>query len=55
MALDEPESDDVVEQINDIQVAIDPLIKEQTNGITLDYEEVKGERGLVMKGIHDRC
>ncbi|MBU9723748.1 MULTISPECIES: hypothetical protein [Bacillaceae] len=55
MALDEPEENDEVNEINGVQVAIDPVIKAQTEGITLDYEERGGQGGLLFKGVDDCC
>lgn len=47
MALDEPQNEDSIEQINGIQVAIDPEIAKMVKEVTLD----KKERGLVLTGI----
>jgi len=37
VALDEPQPDDHVEVINQIQVAIDPYLEEYTEELVLDY------------------
>ncbi|MDL4841220.1 iron-sulfur cluster assembly accessory protein [Aquibacillus rhizosphaerae] len=55
MALDEPQADDEVQEINGIVVAIDPIIKDQTNSLILDCQEQDGEKGLVLQGIEDCC
>jgi Fe-S cluster assembly iron-binding protein IscA len=37
LALDEPESNDIIVEINNIRVAIDPNVEPYTEGLTLDY------------------
>lgn len=36
LALDEPEADDIIVTINEITVAIDPIIEPNIEGLTLD-------------------
>ncbi|WP_226036803.1 hypothetical protein [Aquibacillus saliphilus] len=55
MALDEPHTDDEVKEINGISVAIDPNIKDQTEGVILNVQESDGEKGLVLQGLDDCC
>ncbi|MRH43553.1 hypothetical protein GH741_12770 [Aquibacillus halophilus] len=55
MALDEPHADDELKEINGINVAIDPIIKDQTEGVILNVKESNGEKGLVLEGIEDCC
>lgn len=52
LALDEPEEDDQISVINEIQVAIESTVIEQTEGLTLDYDE--NRQGLVLLG-NDSC
>nr|WP_240515343.1 hypothetical protein [Fictibacillus aquaticus] len=55
LALDEPEENDVIEQINGIRVALDFRISDHAKGITLDFEDTREGAGLVMKGQSDCC
>lgn len=54
LALEEPSTNDVVETINGIQVAIEKVIYENSDAITLDYQETASGAGLVMLG-NDNC
>lgn len=53
ISLQEAEENDVVEQVNGIQVAIQPDVKDQVDAITLELEEANGEMGLVLNGYQD--
>ena len=53
LALDEPEAEDKVTTINDIQVAIDPQIEDNTEILTLDFD--KQQNGLVLLGNESDC
>jgi len=53
ISLQEAEENDVVEQVNGIQVAIQPDVKDQVDAISLEVEEVNGEVGLVLNGAQD--
>lgn len=53
LALDEPESEDKITTINEIQVAIDPQIEEHLEGLTLDFD--KSQNGLVLLGNESDC
>ncbi|MDG5788006.1 hypothetical protein QA612_10945 [Evansella sp. AB-P1] len=55
LALEEPESADTIVEVNGVRVAIDPVIKSQTEMMTIDYEERNGKGGLLMKGLDDCC
>ncbi|MEQ6377648.1 hypothetical protein RZN22_16765 [Bacillaceae bacterium S4-13-58] len=55
MALDEPQGNDEIKEINGIKVAIDSMVKDQTEGIELDVEERDGQKGIVLNGISDCC
>jgi Fe-S cluster assembly iron-binding protein IscA len=54
LALEEPSANDVVETINGIQVAIEKVIFENSDAITLDYQQTASGAGLVMLG-NDNC
>jgi Fe-S cluster assembly iron-binding protein IscA len=53
LALDEPEADDKLVIINEVQVAIDPQIEPYTEGLTLDFN--KEVNGLVLLGNESDC
>jgi Fe-S cluster assembly iron-binding protein IscA len=53
LALDEPDKNDVVVTINDIQVAIDPDVEPYTEGLTLDYDQENN--GLMLVGNESSC
>ena len=53
MALDEPEAEDKVITINEIQVAIDPNIESYTEALVLDLD--KQMNGLVLRGNDSDC
>lgn len=55
MALDEPEEQDVVETINDINVAFDQKIYNETSALVLDLHESEEGSGLVLLGNEDDC
>ncbi|MBM6617125.1 hypothetical protein [Bacillus suaedaesalsae] len=53
MALDESEESDEIVIINEIKVAIDPMIKENVEGLTLD---ISGDgQGLSLLGDTGNC
>lgn len=53
LALDEPEKNDKVVTINEIQVAIDPDIEPYTENLTLDFNQEAN--GLVLLGNESNC
>lgn len=53
VSLQEAEKNDVIEQVNEIKVAIQPDVKEQLNGVSLEVEEDSGEMGLVLIGYNN--
>ena len=53
LALDEPEADDIIETISEIQVAFDPEIKPHTVSMILDHDK-ENER-LVLLGNESDC
>jgi len=50
VALQEAEENDSIEQINGVQVAIHPDVKNQLSGVTVNVEEENGEIGIVLDG-----
>lgn len=52
VGLEEAKSTDEVFTIEGIQVAVDPLIKEQLEGVTIHAEEENGEIGLLLAGYN---
>ena len=54
LALDEPEADDIIETINEIQVAIDPEIKPHTESMILDHDQ-DNERLVLLGNDSDCC
>ena len=53
VALQEAEEKDEVEQVNGLQIAISPDVKEQLQNVTIDVEEENGEMGIVLEGYHN--
>jgi Fe-S cluster assembly iron-binding protein IscA len=53
LALDEPDENDKVVTINEVQVAIDPDIEPYTDSLTLDYNQES--KGLVLLGNESDC
>lgn len=51
LALDEPEAEDSVLMINEIQVAIEPGLEDYSEGVLLEYD--KRRNGLVLIGSND--
>ena len=51
VGLDDPHSEDEIVSIEGIQVAIDPQVKPQVEGVTIHAEEENGEMGLVLQGF----
>ena len=56
VALQEAEENDLLEEVNGVNIAIQPEMKEQLKDVTLDVEEDNGEMGLVLNGYnHSSC
>ncbi|MBO2537212.1 Fe-S cluster assembly protein HesB [Rummeliibacillus suwonensis] len=55
VSLQEAEKNDVIEQVNEIKVAIQPDVKEELGGVSLEVEEDNGEMGLVLMGYNSTC
>ncbi|WP_026688978.1 iron-sulfur cluster biosynthesis family protein [Alteribacter aurantiacus] len=53
--LEEAQPKDHVSEVNGVKVAIDPTIKDQTENITLDFEEREGSRSIVLHGLDSCC
>jgi HesB-like selenoprotein len=53
LALDEPEADDIIVTINEIQVAIDPMIEPNIEDLILDRSG--NGKGISMIGNTGRC
>lgn len=53
LALDEPESEDKVVFINEIQVALNPDLEEYTKDLILDYDKYR--ESLVLLGNVSGC
>ncbi|UZJ80560.1 adhesin [Fictibacillus sp. KU28468] len=47
LSIDEPAENDMVQEINEISVAIDANVKEMTDSLTLDHQE----GGFVLVGM----
>jgi Fe-S cluster assembly iron-binding protein IscA len=52
VALTEPEENDIVEQVNGINIAIQEEMNEQLSNVTMDVEEEDGEMGIVLIGYN---
>ena len=52
MALDEPKEEDKIKIINEIQVAIEPLVEEEIDDLVVEYD--KSTNSFVLSG-HDDC
>ncbi|WP_313799145.1 hypothetical protein [Cytobacillus sp.] len=53
MALDEPEAEDKVIIMNDIQVAIDPQLEEDVKELVIEYD--RGRNAIVLSGNEGEC
>jgi Fe-S cluster assembly iron-binding protein IscA len=53
MALDEPNENDKVLTINEIQVAIDAQIIAETDDLVVEYDE--GRNAIVLSGNESEC
>ena len=53
VALQEPEENDVLDQVNELNIAIGVDVKEQLRNVTIDVEEENGEIGIVLKGYNN--
>ena len=53
VSLQEAEENDVIEQVNGLQIAIQTDMKEQLSDVTIDVEEENGEIGLVLNGYNN--
>jgi iron-sulfur cluster assembly protein len=53
VSLQEAEENDVLEQVNGLQMAIQADMKERLSHVTIDVEEENGEMGLVLNGYND--
>lgn len=51
VGLDDAQATDEVTLIEGIQVAVDPQVKAQLEGVTIHAEEENGEMGLVLLGF----
>lgn len=50
VGLEEAKSEDEILAIDGIEIAIDPLVKNQLEGVTIHAEEENGEIGLLLVG-----
>ena len=48
VALQDPEENDVLEQVNGLNIAIQVDLNEQLSNVTIDVEEENGEMGIVL-------
>jgi Fe-S cluster assembly iron-binding protein IscA len=55
LSLDEATDEDIVETINGVQVAFEKNIVEQTEGLSLDFQETPQGSGLVLVGANECC
>lgn len=55
MALDEPQENDRVEELNGIRVSIDERIVSYTEDLTVDFQQTEQGAGLVFLGQEDCC
>jgi Fe-S cluster assembly iron-binding protein IscA len=55
MALDEPQENDQVEELNGIRVSIDERIVSYTEELTVDFQKTEQGAGLVFLGQEDCC
>jgi hypothetical protein len=53
MALDEPEAEDKVAIINEIQVAIDPQLEHEVKELVIEYD--RGRNAIVLSGNESEC
>ncbi|MCF6410344.1 hypothetical protein L1611_11500 [Alkalihalobacillus sp. EGI L200015] len=55
MALDEPQENDKVKELNGIRVSIDERMVSVTEGITVDFQQTPQGAGLVFLGQDECC
>ena len=56
VALQEPEDNDLLEEVNGVNIAIHPDVMDQLTNVTLEVEDENGEKGLVLNGYnHSSC
>jgi hypothetical protein len=53
MALDEPDANDIVIMINEIQVAIDPQLENDVKELVIEYD--RGRNAIVLSGNEGEC
>ncbi|MFJ7677103.1 iron-sulfur cluster biosynthesis family protein [Peribacillus sp. NPDC097198] len=53
VALQEAETNDMVVEVNGVNIAIQPEMKEQLSDVTIDVEEKNGEMGIVLTGYNE--
>lgn len=53
MALEEPEAEDKVLKINEIQVAIDPQLEDDVKELVIEYD--RGRNAIVLSGNESEC
>ena len=53
VSLQEAEENDLLEEVNGLNIAIQPEMKEQLNDVTLELEDQNGEMGLVLNGYNE--
>ncbi|UJW57019.1 adhesin [Bacillus sp. A116_S68] len=55
IALDKPEEDDIVKEVNSIQVAIEKAIYPDTKKAKIDLQQSDQGEGLVLTGMTESC
>lgn len=55
LVLDEPQENDIVEEINGVRVAFEEPIYAQTKDLTLEMQETEEGKGLVLLGMNECC
>lgn len=55
LALDQPEEDDIVEEINEINVAFEKAIYKDVEKVTIGYQQTPQGEGLVLEGLNQSC
>lgn len=55
VALERPQADDTVTMVNEVEVAIDSRVADQTGGLTLDFVQDEQGAGLTISGGSNCC
>ncbi|WP_280770208.1 adhesin [Salipaludibacillus daqingensis] len=55
LAMDDPNEEDIVEDINQIKVAFEKSIYKDLENVTIDYQQTPQGESLVLEGLNQGC